>query len=152
MPVCSPACFFFGLCPMLTPPSSASPCLYSSLLGLFNVVFNIVARDLFPLTSLKKAGIGLSSAFGVVYVLVALWIYGSDVISEGARSGSGSGSGPEDVTALLTEEEMQRQQLRSLLEQGRREGMKSPSPRIMQRTFRVDGPEHLNVGNSNWDR
>lgn len=135
---------------MLTPPSSASPCLHSSLLGLFNVVFNIIARDLLPLTSLEKAGIGVSSAFGVFYVLVALWIYGSDVISEGARSGSGSG--PEDAMALLTEEEMQRQQLRSLLEQGRREGMKSPSPRIMQRTFRVDGPQHLNVGNSDWDR
>lgn len=89
---------------------------------------------------------GLSSACGFVYVLAALWIYGKDVTPGGARSGS------DDATALLTEEEMQRQQLRSLLEQGRREGMKSPSPRTMQKTFRVDGPEHLNVGNNDWDR
>lgn len=127
-------------------PSSASPCLYSSLLSLFNVVFNIIARNLFPLNSLEKMGMGLSSACGVVYVLAALWIYGKDVTPGDARSGS------DDATALLTEEEMQRQQLRSLLEQGRREGMKSPSPRAMQKTFRVDGPEHLNVGNNDWDR
>ena len=52
----------------------------------------------------------------------------------------------------LMEEEMQRRQLVALLEQGKKNGGKSPSPRDLQRTFKVDGPERLNVGNNEWDR
>lgn len=125
-----------------------SPCLCSSLLGLFNVVFNIVARNIFPLNSLEKVGMGLPSAFGLVYALAALWTYGKDTIYSTETQ---TQSVPE-ATVLLTEEEMQRRQLVALLEQGRKNGGKSPSPRDLQKTFKVDGPERLNVGNNEWDR
>ncbi|OJJ87690.1 uncharacterized protein ASPGLDRAFT_42737 [Aspergillus glaucus CBS 516.65] len=124
------------------------PCLCSSLLGLFNVVFNIVARNIFPLNSLEKVGMGLPSAFGLVYALAALWTYGKDTIYSTETQ---TQSVPE-ATVLLTEEEMQRRQLVALLEQGWKNGGKSPSPRDLQKTFKVDGPERLNVGNNEWDR
>lgn len=124
-----------------------SPCLCSSLLGLFNVVFNIVCRNLFPLNSLEKVGMGLPSAFGVVYALAALWTYGKDSFQSGETQPVS-----EDATILLSEEEMQRRQLVALLELGRKNGEKSPSPRDVQKTFKVDGPERLNVGNNDWNR
>ena len=116
------------------------------------MVFNITARDLLPLESLEKAGIGLCSSFGVVYVVAALYIYAKDVT--GPRTGTGSGTGPanDETVELLTEEEMQRRQLSSLLEQRQRDGLQSSSPRTMPKTFRVDGPEQLHVGSREWDR
>lgn len=114
------------------------------------MVFNIIARHLFPLNKLEKAGMGLSSVFGVVYVVAALWVYAKGVVAESPEPKK---SGSNDNTVeLLTEEEMQRRQLSLLLEQRKKDGLKSPSPRTIHRTFRVDGPEHLNVGNSDWDR
>lgn len=112
------------------------------------MVFNIVARNIFPLSSLEKVGMALPSAFGVVYALAALWTYGKDSI----YSTEMQTQAIPEATVLLTEEELQRRQLIALLEQGRKNGGKSPSPRDLQRTFKVDGPERLNIGNNEWDR
>lgn len=69
-----------------------------------NVIFNILCRNLFPLGNLQKTSMDVSSAFGFLYGLAALWTYGRDIFEE-ERVVS------EDATALLTEEEMQRRQL-----------------------------------------
>lgn len=136
------------------------------------MVFNIIARGLFPLGSLEKAGMSLSSAFGIIYAVAALWVYADIAVSgtgTGFRARNGTGSGIRAGTRfgfgfgsnkaepqgenveLLTEEEMQRRQLNSLLEQRKKAGVKS-SPRATQKTFKVDGPEYLNVGRSEWGR
>lgn len=47
-----------------------------------NVIFNILCRNLFPLGNLQKASMDVSSAFGFLYGLAALWTYGRDIIEE----------------------------------------------------------------------
>lgn len=133
------------------------------------MVFNIIARNLFPLNALEKAGMGLPSAFGVVYVVAALWVY-ANVAAAGSGTGTRSGTDTGTSTGigtglgfgfglnnkpsqgetveLLTEEEMQRRQLNSLLEQRKKTGLKG-SPRTTQKTFQVAGPEYLS-GRSDW--
>lgn len=126
--------------------TSSSPCLSSSLFGLFNIVFNILCRNILPLNNLATIVVSLCCAFVFLYALGALWIYGRTVADEtrGTRLRYGSGS-----PILLTEEEMQRQQLLRLLQQDGKK--KRSSAKSVQKTFKVDVPEVVSPGKG-WDR
>ncbi|BCS26230.1 uncharacterized protein APUU_50941S [Aspergillus puulaauensis] len=110
------------------------PCLISNALALFNVLINILCRDLLPLGLLEILCLSFSAAFAFLYALCALWLYSRDVNEAVGNSNRG--------TILLTDEEMQRQQLRRLLEQN--SSRKSLSPRAVQKTYRVNHPDRLN--------
>ncbi|PTU22935.1 hypothetical protein P175DRAFT_0431098 [Aspergillus ochraceoroseus IBT 24754] len=133
--------FFFGprmrplyaiCCPTLT---SSGPCLISNLFALFNVVLNILCRNFLPMGLLETLSMSFSATFAFLYALGALWLYARDV-NEGIRVESNG------ATILLTDEEMQRQQLQRLLEQN--SPRKVLSPKAMQKTFRVNVPARLN--------
>lgn len=98
-----------------------------NLLALFNVLFNVFARGL-PLNALRVVGIGLPSAFSLIYGLAAFLIY--------REYGPSQSSGAEDGTPLLGQEEMQRRQLLRLLQE-RNSGV--PSPHMMDNTYHLDG-------------
>ncbi|UCK58219.1 hypothetical protein AFCA_001084 [Aspergillus flavus] len=118
------------------------PCLFSNLLGLLNVVLNILCRKLLPIGRLETVGMVLASIFAVLYALCALWAYGRDIADEIRVDDA-------DRTMIpLTEEEMQRQQLLRLLQEN--QGKKRSSAKVMQKTFRVKVPEHINPGKG-WD-
>lgn len=55
----------------------------------------------------------------------------------------------DDGTALISEDDMQRQQLRNLLKQTTN---RSPSPEVSQHTFRIDLPEESNYQRGRPDR
>lgn len=76
--------------------------------SLFNILFNLFARDL-PLDALRVVGIGLPSAFTVIYGLAAYLIY--------REYGSSHGHRAEYGTPLLSHGEMQRRQLLRLLQE-----------------------------------
>ncbi|EAW22344.1 uncharacterized protein NFIA_010250 [Aspergillus fischeri NRRL 181] len=120
-----------------------SPCLSSSLFGLFNLVFNILCRNILPMNNLATIVVSLCCAFVFLYALGALWIYGRTVADE-TRIQYGSAS-----PILLTEEEMQRQQLLRLLQQNGKK--KRSSAKAVQKTFKVDVPEVVSPGKG-WDR
>lgn len=135
--------FFYGrsLCQSrsrLRPPCCLAiiltcprPYLAINLLSLFNVLFNVLSRNLLPLNALRVVGIGLPSAFSVIYGLSAFLIYREYGPSEGHRA--------EDGTPLLqiNPEDLTRQQLRRLLEE-RNSG--APSPDLVHSTYRLDLP------------
>lgn len=124
----------------ISPPHR--PCLFSNLLGLLNVVLNILCRKLLPIGRLETVGMVLASIFAVLYALCALWAYGRDIADEIRVDDA-------DRTMIpLTEEEMQRQQLLRLLQEN--QGKKRSSAKVMQKTFRVKVPEHINPGKG-WD-
>ncbi|KAI9932121.1 hypothetical protein MW887_009630 [Aspergillus wentii] len=119
------------------------PCLYSSLLGLFSVVFNILCRNLYPVSNLQLVSICLSGASGFLYALAGLWMYGMGISAAyPTYTRETRYSRTRDDTALLTEDEQQRQQLLRLLKQKE----KKKSSRISQKTFQVSNPEHLMPG------
>ena len=124
----------------ISPPHR--PCLFSNLLGLLNVVLNILCRKLLPVGRLETVGMVLASIFAVVYALCALWAYGNDIADEIRVDEA------DRTTIPLTEEEMQRQQLRRLLQEN--QSKKKSSSKVMQKTFRVKVPEHINPGKG-WD-
>ncbi|KAE8324186.1 thioesterase-like superfamily-domain-containing protein [Aspergillus sergii] len=100
--------FLAGLSSNLT---LVGPCLFSNLLGLLNVVLNIICRKLLPIGRLETVGMVLASIFAVLYALCALWAYGRDIADEIRVDDA-------DRTMIpLTEEEMQRQQLLRLLQE-----------------------------------
>ncbi|KAL3482020.1 hypothetical protein BJX99DRAFT_113049 [Aspergillus californicus] len=112
------------------------PGLTSNILALFNVLINILCRGLLPMSLLETLSLSFSAAFAFLHALGALWLYARDVNeSIGVESNRG--------TILLTDEEMQRQQLRRLLEQN--SSGKSLSPRAVQKTYRVNHPDRLNT-------
>lgn len=111
-----------------------SPGLVSNALALFNVLINVFCRDLLPLTLLEIVSLSFPAAFSVLYALCALWLYSRDVNATAAVE-------PDQGTALMTDEEMQRQQLQRLLESSSR---KSLSPRMVQKTYQVNHPDRLN--------
>ncbi|KKK27244.1 hypothetical protein ARAM_004838 [Aspergillus rambellii] len=84
---------------------------------------------------LETLSMSFSATFAFLYALGALWLYARDV-NEGIRVESNG------ATILLTDEEMQRQQLQRLLEQN--SPRKVLSPKAMQKTFRVNVPARLN--------
>ncbi|KAE8146913.1 hypothetical protein BDV25DRAFT_43681 [Aspergillus avenaceus] len=116
------------------------PCLFSNLLGLLNVALNIIGRGLLPVGNLGIVGLVLASVSAMLYALGALWVYGRGIANEFHADGSGS----EPATALLTEEEMQRQQLLRLLQE--KKSKKKLSPKMIQKTYKVTVPEHINPG------
>ncbi|KAL4809214.1 hypothetical protein BDV18DRAFT_131441 [Aspergillus unguis] len=109
------------------------PSFVCSTLSLFNVLIHIFCRGLLPLALLEIMSLSLSGAFTLLYGLCALWLYSRDVNDTIAQSDQG--------TILLTDEEMQRQQLQRLLENSTR---KSSSPKVVQKTYRVNHPNRLN--------
>ncbi|KAL4940371.1 hypothetical protein BDV06DRAFT_196791 [Aspergillus oleicola] len=111
------------------------PSLISNSLALFNVLLNILCRNLLPLALLETLSLSFSTAFTFLYALGALWLYSRGV-------GGTSGGEPNRGTILLTDEEMQRQQLQRLLEQN--SSRKSLSPRAVQKTYRVNHPDRIN--------
>ncbi|KAE8353347.1 hypothetical protein BDV28DRAFT_148156 [Aspergillus coremiiformis] len=114
------------------------PCLFSNLIGLLNVVLNILYRSLFPIGRLKTVGMVLPAAFAVVSALGALWVYGRDIADEIRVEES------DRVTVPMTEEEMQRQQLLRLLRENK--SKKRISSKVTQKTFQINVPEHINPG------
>ncbi|KAL4871307.1 hypothetical protein BDV12DRAFT_164580 [Aspergillus spectabilis] len=111
------------------------PGLISNILSLFNVIINIICRDILPMSLLEILSLSFSATFAFLYALGALWLYAHDVNEAiGVESNRG--------TILLTDEEMQRQQLQRLLEQN--SSRKSLTPRAVQKTYRVNHPDRLN--------
>ncbi|KAF7593849.1 hypothetical protein BBP40_010784 [Aspergillus hancockii] len=114
------------------------PNLFSNLIGLLNVLLNILCRNLLPLGRLEIVGAALAASFTVLYALSALGVYGRGIADE-IRADE-----PDRPTELLTEEEMQRQQLLRLLQENK--SKKKLSPKVIQKTFHVKVPEHINPG------
>jgi hypothetical protein len=82
---------------------------------------------------LEILSLSFSAAFAFLYALGALWLYSRDVNAIAMDSNRG--------TILLTDEEMQRQQLQRLLDQN--SSRKSLTPKAAQKTFRVNHPGRL---------
>ena len=61
------------------------------------MAFNILYRKLFLLDNLQEASMGVSSAFGFLYTLAVLRIYGTGIAEKRVVS--------EDATALFMEED-----------------------------------------------
>ncbi|PLB48254.1 hypothetical protein P170DRAFT_476879 [Aspergillus steynii IBT 23096] len=117
------------------------PGLTANLIGLLNVILNILCRDLLPIGDVEAASLGLACSFAFLHALGALWVYGRMVAEETRMYG------PKNEAALLTEEEMQRQQLLRLLQENNKKGT---SPKVTQKTFQVKVPERINPGKG-WD-
>ncbi|KAL4799102.1 hypothetical protein BDV19DRAFT_385781 [Aspergillus venezuelensis] len=113
------------------------PSLITNSLALLNVLLNIFCRGLLPLALLETLSLSFAAAFTFLYAVGALWIYSRD-----ASGTSGGVPEPNRGTILLTDEEMQRQQLQRLLEQN--SSRKSLSPRAVQKTYRVNHPDRIN--------
>ena len=120
----------------------ARPSLVVNVVSLFNVLFNILSRSLFPLNAIRVIGIGLPSAFIVIYGLASVLIYLEYGPSQGHRA--------EDGTPLLSQEEMQRRQLLRLLhEQG--SGTALPNPSQINTTYRLETVPGLGPTPKTWD-
>jgi hypothetical protein len=87
---------------------------------------------------LEIVGAALAASFAVLYALSALWVYGRGIADE-IRINE-----PDRGTVLLTEEEMQRQQLLRLLQE--KKSKKKTSSKVIQKTFHVKVPEHIDPG------
>ncbi|KAL4880216.1 hypothetical protein BJY04DRAFT_82176 [Aspergillus karnatakaensis] len=110
------------------------PGLMSNILALFNVMINVICRNILPMSLLEILSLSFAAAFAFLYALGALWLYARDVNEAiGVESNRG--------TILLTDEEMQRQQLQRLLEQS--SSRKSLTPRAVQKTYQVNHPDRL---------
>ncbi|KAJ5642908.1 uncharacterized protein N7484_005415 [Penicillium longicatenatum] len=106
-----------------------TPFMIINLIALFNILLNIYARDLFPLSALRVVSIGLPSAFTLIHGGAATLIYYEYGLPGDRRM--------EADTPLLSEEEMQRRQLARLL--GNRSAA-APSPDINHSTYRLEIP------------
>ncbi|KAJ6096968.1 hypothetical protein N7486_007714 [Penicillium sp. IBT 16267x] len=106
-----------------------TPFLIINLIALFNILLNIFAHDLFPLSALRVVSIGLSSAFTLIHGGAAILIC--------HEYGSTGNRRTEHGTPLLSEEEMQRRQLARLL--GDRSAAAS-SPDVNHSTYRLEIP------------
>ncbi|KAL4948666.1 hypothetical protein BDW69DRAFT_89082 [Aspergillus filifer] len=113
------------------------PSLITNSLALLNVLLNIFCRGLLHLALLETLSLSFSAAFTFLYAVGALWIYSRD-----ASGTNGGEPEPNRGTILLTDEEMQRQQLQRLLEQN--SSRRSLSPRAVQKTYRVNHPDRIN--------
>lgn len=119
------------------------PHTISNLLALFNVLLNILSRNLFPLTAIRVIWIGLPAAFATVYGLAAYWIYSMyGPIVRGHHA--------DDGTPLLSEEEMQRRQLFRLLQE--RNADRPATPDLVRNTYRLDLPVNVDAVRKDWDR
>ncbi|PYH39526.1 uncharacterized protein BO87DRAFT_454381 [Aspergillus neoniger CBS 115656] len=134
----------------------------TSLLSLLNILLNILCRHPTqspgPLAPVQTTSLVLPSVFAFLYALGALSIYAGDmcIFTTTTNSGVDRGrqrhnkkKGKNNQLLPLTEEEMQRQQLQRLLDQNS-SPRRGPSPRVVQKTFRVSAPERINPGKG-WD-
>ncbi|GAT23112.1 hypothetical protein RIB2604_01702480 [Aspergillus luchuensis] len=117
----------------------------TSLLSLLNILLNILCRNPTqspgPLSPVQTASLVLPSVFAFLYALGALSIYAGETCIFTTTT----------TAAAAAEEEMQRQQLQRLLDQkNSRSPRRGPSPRVVQKTFRVSAPERINPG-KRWD-
>lgn len=112
------------------------PFFGSSLIGLANAFFTIFCRHLLPLNAPGAAIISLSAISTVIYGIASV-ITGVQVRTRNELRQRRRGW-PEDGNPLLTEDEMQRQQLLKLLQ---RKADTAPSPEAIQGTFRIDLPD-----------
>lgn len=103
------------------------PHLIVNLVALFNVLLNVLARNLLPLNALRVVSVGLPSAFSVIYGLAACLVF--------FEYGSSQGHRAEDGTPLLSQEEMQRRQLLRLLQE---QNTGTHTPRGTDNTYRLD--------------
>ncbi|OJZ89885.1 hypothetical protein ASPFODRAFT_204830 [Aspergillus luchuensis CBS 106.47] len=140
----------------------------TSLLSLLNILLNILCRNPTqppgPLSPVQTTSLVLPSVFAFLYALGALSIYAGEMCifttttTAAAAAGDNRGrqrnnknKGKNNQLLPLTEEEMQRQQLQRLLDQkNSRSPRRGPSPRVVQKTFRVSAPERINPGKG-WD-
>lgn len=102
-----------------------------NLIALFNIIFNIIARNLFPLSAVRVVSIGLPCTFTLIYGLTSFLIYREFGVGGLSRAREGSSM------PLLNEGEQQRQNFARLLES--RNGS-APSPELIQNTYRLDLP------------
>lgn len=110
------------------------------MLGLVNAVINILVRDLLPIGQVTTVAIALSTISTGCYGAAALYhlmSFDSNLSFRRQRKPKNS-LWSDDGTALISEDDMQRQQLRNLLKQS---SNRSPSPDASQHTFRIDLPE-----------
>lgn len=87
----------------------------------------MLAQGLLPLNALRVVGVGLPSAFSVIYGLAGCLVY--------IEYGSSQGHRAEDGTPLLSQEEMQRRQLLRLLQE---QNAGTHTPRGTDNTYRLD--------------
>ena len=133
-----------------------TPCLFSSILGLLNVIFQLSTVPV-PTTPHSKyntpsiLALILSATSSTIYLFLNLHtarlidhVRTRDSTNRNYRSDSES-------IHLLPEDELQRQQLLRLL-MAREPSNKKSSPDSSQSTFRIDIPETLKFGSGNRDR
>lgn len=127
------------------------PCFSSSFLGLINAVINVLIRDLLPVGQVTVVALTLSAISTGCYAAAALYHLMSfePNFSFRRQKKPKDSLWSDDGTALLTEDDMQRQQLRNLLKQTTN---RSPSPDVSQHTFRIDLPEDTSYSRGRADR
>ena len=133
-----------------------TPCLFSSVLGLLNVVYQLSTVP-FPSTDHNKyttasiLALILSTISSLTYLLITL--YTAHLINHVRSRDSTNRSRRSDSESIhhLPEDELQRQQLLRLL-MSREPSNKKPSLDTSQSTFRIDIPETLKFGSGNRDR
>ncbi|KAJ5736416.1 uncharacterized protein N7483_001541 [Penicillium malachiteum] len=130
----------FLLKSLFVPLTMARPYTLINLIALFNILLNIFARNLRPLSTLRVVAVGLSSGFTVIYGCAALLIYHGYESTESYRR--------EDGSPLLSDEEMQRRQLARLLEE---RSVIQSSPETSFSTYRLEIPT-LEPVQKTWDR
>jgi hypothetical protein len=117
-----------------------SPFAGSSLISLANVVFNVLCRGLLPLSQLGVVIITLSA--------ISTFIYGAAALITSLREHhrfeqerrENRHLFPGDG-ALITDDEMQRQQLLKLLH---RRPDAAPNPKLLRETYHIDIPGNMN--------
>ncbi|KAL8738427.1 MAG: hypothetical protein Q9181_000798, partial [Wetmoreana brouardii] len=118
------------------------PCLFSSTLGLFNVIIALSTHDgkQSRWSSSSIAAVVLAAISSAVYLTLTLYTFRNIHI---VRARDTMHRHPSDSQSydLLPEDEMQRQQLLRLLLQ--RENSKKSSEDVSQSTFRIDLPDSI---------
>ncbi|KAI4159643.1 MAG: hypothetical protein LQ342_006410 [Letrouitia transgressa] len=118
------------------------PCLSSSVLGLFNVLYSLGTQpgNKGKWNKASIAAIVLSTISSVSYLVLSLVMFRKIYIVR-TRDAMHRHHSTDESINLLPEDEMQRQQLLRLLLQ--RENGKKLSPDLSQSTFRIDLPDSL---------
>ncbi|KAM5468545.1 hypothetical protein MferCBS49748_003302 [Microsporum ferrugineum] len=112
-------------------------CFTSSILGLFNIVINILIRSLLPMNMLSTIIVAISCVSTTAYGFLAFYFsdYWLSVTCSRRRRRKRSRAATE---AALDDTELQRRQLLRLYLRPDR----APSVELSQSTFRIDLPDH----------
>ncbi|KAI4091753.1 MAG: hypothetical protein LQ339_008075 [Xanthoria mediterranea] len=118
------------------------PCLFSSIMGLINVIIRLGHKDEMQSTwdSSSLTAIVLAAISSATYLALTLITF-RKIHMVRARDAMHRHHSDSESYHLLPEDEMQRQQLLRLLLQ--RENSKKVSPDASQSTFRIDLPDSL---------